>query len=165
MAWRIEVNKRQYELYEKGVDVKIIAQIDFNNLFDEMLSILKGKNTVKTVAEGIRKQLNLSKKDFDSVYYGQFPPWLHDYVLEQWSQYVGSTLDKELLTIILRLDIDEWETYFCNAASLETLLTSMRNIRATYHHLVKWDLHIKGLEDKVRYLKIYNNILKNEALN
>lgn len=164
MAWRIEMNKRQYELYEKGTDVKIIMQIDFNELFGQMLSIVKGKITVKTVAQDIRKQLKLSKKDFDSVYYGQFPPWLHDYVLEQWSQYVGTVLDKELLAMILKLDIDEWETYFCDSTSLETLLTSMHNIRTTYQHLVEWDLHIKALEDKVKYLEIYNSILKNKAL-
>lgn len=165
MAWRIGLNKQQCELYEKGTDVKIITQVDLNNLFSKMLSIVKGEITVKTVAQDIRKQLKLSKKDFDSVYYGQFPPWLHDYVLEQWSQYVGTTLDKELFTIILRLDIYEWETYFCNATSLETLLTSMHNIRTTYQHLTKWDLHIKGLEDEIKYLEIYNSILKNKALN
>lgn len=158
------MNKRQYELYERGTDVKIITQVDLNNLFSRMLSIVKGEITVKAVAQDIRKQLKLSKKDFDSVYYGKFPPWLHEYVLEQWSQYVGKTLDKELLTIILRLDIDEWETYFCNATSLETLLASMHNIRATYQHLTKWDLHIKGLEDEIKYLEIYNSILKNKAL-
>ena len=157
------MNKKEM-LYEQGTDEEIIMLLNFHDIFNKMLAIVKGNITVKKAVRDIKKLLNLSKEEFDAVYYGKFPNWLHDYVLGCWSEYVGTTLDKQLLAIILRLDIDDWETYFCNSMSLETLLTSMDNIRTTYTHLIKWDLHIKALEDKAKCLEFYNNILKNEAL-
>lgn len=163
MAWRIRMNKREL-LYEQGTDEEIVILLDFDKLFDQMLLILKGELVVKNVAKELRNYLELSKKDFEKVYYGKFGQGLHECILRNWCEYVGTNLDKQLLLVILRLDIDEWETYFCNSMSLETLLTSMDNIRTTYEHLIKWDLHIKGLEDQVKCLEFYNNILKNEAL-
>ena len=157
------MNKRAM-LYEQGTDEDIIMLLNFDDIFSKMLSILKGEVTVKNSVKQIKKVLDLSKDKFDTVYYGKFPNWLHDYTLGYWCEYVGTNLDKHLLSVILRLDIDEWGTYFCSSMSLETLLTSMDNIRTTYEHLTKWDLHIKGLEDQVKCLEFYNNILKNEAL-
>lgn len=156
------MNKREL-LYEQGTDEEVIMLLNFDDIFNKMLAIVKGNTTVKSSVKDIKKLLNLSKDEFDRVYYGKFPNWLHDYVLGRWSEYVGTVLDKQLLSIILRLDIDDWDTYFCNSMSLDTLLTSMYNIRTTYTHLIKWDLHIKGLEDNVKCLEFYNNILKNEA--
>lgn len=140
-------------LYEQGINERLLNVVDFSKLFELMLLISKGKHTVKEVTKILKEDWNLSKKDFDIFFYGKFPSWLHEYMIERWSEYVGKGLDKELFTLILEQEIDEWDDVFCNESSFYYLLSGMEDIHSQALAHRRYEVMIGELENKLSKMK------------
>lgn len=141
------------QLYEQGTNEKLLNVIDFSSLFELMLLISKGKHTVKEATKILKRDWNLSKNDFNIFFYGKFPSWLHEYMIERWSEYIGKGLDKEFFTLILEQEIDEWEDVFCNESSFYYLLSGMGELhnQALAHR--RYEAMIDELENKLSELE------------
>lgn len=136
-------------LYEQGINERLLNFVDFSKVFELMLLISKGKHTVKEVTKILKEDWNLSKKDFDIFFYGKFPSWFHEYIIERWSEYVGKGLDKELFTLILEQEIDEWEDVFCNESSFYYLLSGMEDMHSQALAHRQYEAIINEMENKL----------------
>lgn len=147
-------------LYEQGIDLTLVSKLpSVEILFNQMASILKGDTTVKTLTKDFKLSTGIVGKEFDILYYGKFPEWLHEYVIEEWCRFIGSKLDKSVLKIIVELGISEWESYFCSETSLELLYRGCENIYNHYTHHIKWDNHMRKLQATVDFLETRNHVI------
>jgi hypothetical protein len=115
-------------LYEQGTNEKLFGIVSFNQLFEQMLLISKGETTVKVATKFLKAEWQLAKKDFDILFYGKFPTWWHEYLVERWSGYIGKMLDKGILTMILEQEITDWDDVFCNQTSFYYMLSAMEDM-------------------------------------
>lgn len=115
-------------LYEQGTNEKLFGMVSFNQLFEQMLLISKGETTVKEATKLLKAEWQLAKKDFDIFFYGKFPTWWHEYLVERWSGYIGKMLDKGILTMILEQEITDWDDVFCNQTSFYYMLSAMEDM-------------------------------------
>lgn len=150
-------------IYEQGTNIKILGIVNFSKLFELMLLISKGEATVKEVTKTLKGDWNLSKKDFDIFFYGKFPSWLHEYLIERWSEYIGKALDREFLTLILEQEICEWEEVFCNETSFYYMLTGMEYLRTQALAYKKYNSMITEMESQLAELE-YSNLIESIRL-
>lgn len=151
-------SERLQLLYEQGTNEKLFGIVSFNQLFEQMLLISKGATTVKEATKALKEEWNLAKKDFDIFFYGKFPNWWHEYLIERWGGYVGETLDRDLLTMILEQNINEWDAVFCNETSFYHLLSGMDGMHQNKLMVEKCNAMIYALEKQIEDLERSNLI-------